>query len=101
MSRGVHRLLREGAALVEVPDEILRDLGVDVPDVVEPRIPAVSPMAQKILEALRGETLSAAELSTRVGHPLTSILVEVVSLEMAGRAARTPGGLYRRLGVGE
>ncbi len=101
MSRGVHRLLREGAALVEDPEEILRDLGVDVPSAVESRIPEASPMAQKILEALRGETLSAAELSARIGHPLTSILVEVVSLEMAGRVARTPGGLYRRLGSGE
>jgi hypothetical protein len=50
---------------------------------------------------LRGDTLSAAELSARVGQPLTSILVEVVCLEMAGRATRTPGGLYRRLGAGE
>jgi DNA processing protein len=103
MSRGVHRLLREGAALVEDPDEILRDLGVDVPSAVESTSPPAeaSPTARKILEALRGETLSAAEISARLGRPLTSILVEVVALEMAGRAARTPGGLYRRLGAGE
>lgn len=101
MSRGAHRLLREGAALVEEPEEILRELGMDVPESVEPGTSEVSDAARRILEALRGETLCAEELSERVREPLTSVLCEVVSLEMAGRIARTPGGLYRRLAWGE
>jgi DNA processing protein len=101
MSRGVHRLIREGAQLVEDPEEILRDLGLEAPAAVPQSAPEASALAGRILQALRGETLSAEELSDRVARPLTSVLVEVVTLEMAGRVARTPGGLYRRVSAGE
>jgi DNA processing protein len=101
MSRGAHRLLREGAQLVEDPEEILRELGLEAPAPGEVAEPEASPLARKILDALLGETLSAEELSRRAGRPLAAILVEVVSLEMSGRVARTPGGLYRRLATGE
>jgi DNA processing protein len=95
MSRGTHRLIREGAQLVEAPEEILRELGLETgPAQAEPAQPA-SPAANAILRALRGETLTVEELSIRLSRPLTSVLVEVVTLEMAGRVARTPGGLYR------
>jgi DNA processing protein len=101
MSRGAHRLLREGAALVEDPEEILAELGLHAPVSLEPQASELPPVARGILEVLRGETLSAEEISQRVHQPLTAVLVHVVSLEMAGRVARTPGGLYRRIGPGE
>ncbi len=101
MARGTHRLLREGAALVEDPEEILRELGLATSESGATAETASSPAASRILEALRGETLSAEELSERLALPLTTVLVEVVTQEMAGRIARTPGGLYRLIGIGE
>jgi predicted Rossmann fold nucleotide-binding protein DprA/Smf involved in DNA uptake len=50
---------------------------------------------------LRGETLSADELARRTQLPLTAVLVELVEAEMAGRVARTPGGLFRLLDPAE
>jgi DNA processing protein len=96
MARGCHRLLREGARLVEDPDEILAELGLRGKD------PAGSARAERepdtpLLAELRGETLGADELARRTHQPLTAVLVELVEAEMAGRVARTPGGLFRLL----
>ena len=98
MSRGTHRLIREGAALVEAPEEILAEIGVAPADAPpESPGPELSGSKRAILETLQGETLTSEEISRRLGRPLTVVLVELVELEMAGRLARTPGGLYRRL----
>jgi DNA processing protein len=101
MSRGTHRLLREGATLVEDPEDVLLELGLSVAAPSETQASESSGGARRIFAALRGETLSAEELATRLGTPLTAILVELVTQEMAGRIARTPGGLYRLLASGE
>lgn len=96
MARGCHRLLREGARLVEDPEEILAELGLRAEGA------GAGPRAERIrdtplLAELRGETLTADELARRTHQPLTAILVELVEAEMAGRVARTPGGLFRLL----
>jgi DNA processing protein len=98
MSRGTHRLIREGAALVEAPEEILAEIGIAAA-AAQPDSSAAELSGSKraILEALRGETLTSEEIAHRLGRPLTVILVELVELEMGSRIARTPGGLYRRL----
>jgi len=97
MSRGVHRLLREGAELVEDPLEILAGLGLEA-TVEDPRSnPEVSETGRRVLASLEGETLSAEQIASRLGRNLAPVLVEIVGLEMAGRLDRTPGGLYRRL----
>ena len=97
MSRGVHRLLREGAELVEDPAEILASLGLEVAVEDRPSVPEPSDLARRVLATLEGETLTAEQISARLGRNLAPVLVEIVALEMAGRLDRTPGGLYRRL----
>ncbi|MFN0009235.1 MAG: DNA-processing protein DprA [Planctomycetota bacterium] len=96
MSRGTHRLIREGASLVESPEEILEEIGLNsvTQESKAPFSESVGPHPE-ITDALRGETLTAEELSRRLRRPLANVLVQVVELEMAGRVARTPGGLYR------
>jgi DNA processing protein len=96
MSRGTHRLIREGASLVESPEEILAEIGLGS-EAQEPSGPAPGSAERhaEITGALRGETLTAEELALRLSKSLATILVQVVELEMAGRIARTPGGLYR------
>jgi len=95
MARGTHKLLREGAKLVEDPEEILIDLGLRP----EPHGAAAIPEQERsgVVRALRGETLSAEELSTRLQQPLSQVLVELVEAEMRGEITRTTGGRYRRI----
>lgn len=90
MARGCHRLLREGAELLESPAELLPALGLA--RIEEPR--ARTPTAP-LLRCLRGETLTADELAQRLARPVAEVLVELVEQELAGSVVRGPGGLYR------
>lgn len=96
LSRGCHRLLREGAELLESPADLLPALGFEgveesASEAEEPGARALHPL----LSALRGETLTADELSSRLRLPVAEVLVALVELELAGSIARGPGGLYR------
>lgn len=96
MSRGTHRLIREGASLVESPEEILAEIGFELPgEKSKATVPETTGPNLGILDALRGETLNVEQLARRLSRPLTTVLVQIVELEMSGRVARTPGGLYR------
>lgn len=90
MSRGCHRLLREGAELLESPADILPALGFERVEQPPADVPEHS-----IVAALRGETLTADELSRRLDQPVAEVLVALVELELAGSVVRGPGGLYR------
>lgn len=104
LSRGTHKLIREGGVLVESPDEIVREVmegvcgasaSIDPNAGVDTTAPTGT--AGRILAALEGETLDASEIAERVGGSVPDVLVALVEMEMAGRIARGPGGLYRRL----
>lgn len=101
MARGCHRLLREGAWLVEEPEEVLADLGIsarpshaganDMTRATE----GASDEAVALLEQLLGESLTPDDLSERSGRPLASVLATLVELEVTGRVVRGAGALYR------
>lgn len=98
MSRGTHRLIREGATLIESPEELMREIGMPVvggSNAPGDEARAVTDLGRTMLAALTGETLSAEELSRGIARPLTDVLVGLVELELAGQVIRGPGGLYR------
>ena len=92
MSRGSHRLIREGALLVESPNDVLVDLGWADPQ----SSPKSQPKNSPVFEALLGETLTADELAQRAELQIGEVLVELARLELGGAVVRAPGGLYRR-----
>ncbi|MCZ6599093.1 MAG: DNA-processing protein DprA [Planctomycetota bacterium] len=91
MARGCHRLIREGATLVESPEQLAEELGWSLPP--SPAHP--SKESSPLLDALVGETLTAEELTRRLGRELGLVLTELVMFELAGRVVRAPGGLWR------
>lgn len=93
MARGCHRLIREGAGLVETPEELLEELGWR--SRVREEGEAAGTPATPLERALVGETLDAGELAARLGLPVGQVLVQLVRLELEGRVVRGPGGLYR------
>jgi DNA processing protein len=113
MARGCHRLLREGAQLVEDPEELAQELGLgcalstshdrnadgnstgNAAGNADGSAGALAASTRLVLELLRGETLSSDEVAERARRPLSDVLVELVELELAGRVLRLPGGLYR------
>lgn len=99
MARGCHRLLREGAALVESPEEIAAELGLETAaGAGPPEVPEISDAARRVLDALVGETLTADEVAAARGAPVEDVLTALVELELAGAVVRRPGGLFERSG---
>jgi len=101
MSRGSHRLIREGAGLVESPDEIVRELfggeGQGQSTAAGPP-PGLSSEAGRIAVLLQGETLTADDICERAGLELQPVLAALVELEVADCVVRAPGGFYRLSG---
>jgi DNA processing protein len=99
LARGTHKLLREGATLVESPEEIVQELRTGLPPgpIAAGAAPEALPTAQAaVLAVLVGETLDASEVAARARLSGPDALATLVELELAGRVVRAPGALYRR-----
>jgi DNA processing protein len=96
MARGCHRLIAEGAALLEEPAQVLEALGIEAGRAPEAasRMP-LDARRERLLAGLLGETLRAEELAERTGTGLSECLALLSELELDGRVVRAPGGLYR------
>lgn len=104
-SRGCHALLRDGACLVETVEDIRFELRAQFPEAPVQRLdaehgcakPASSPEVAALLENLGWDPQSIDTLAQRTRQPIAALLAALLELEMAGLAARLPGGRYQRL----
>ncbi len=90
MARGCHRLLREGAGLIESPAQLLAELGWET----SPEEKA-SPRPHPLCKLLEGETLTAEELALRAKRAVQDVLVDLVELKLRDQVVSAPGGLWR------
>lgn len=95
LSKGCHRLIKQGAKLVESASDILEELGRRLPASGMREAPEA--VADPLLETLAGGPLSADQLADRLGLTVETLSVRLLAAEMAGQVARIPGGLYQRL----
>lgn len=89
--RGSHALIREGATLVDHPDQVLEALCL--PPTLE-LVPASvgNGTHQRILGAMGAEAISVDKLAELSGLESAELLSELTVLELEGRIIRGPGG---------
>ena len=111
-SRGCHALIRQGALLVEQPQEVLAELGWATPGGVHPAQPAAAGQdgagagehgpdtreTRALLQALGYEPADLDTLAARTGLPGATLAARLLELELDGRVSRMPGGLFQRCG---
>jgi len=104
LSRGCHKLIREGAVLVESPADVLSELRIALPvqRLTSTATPAGSGTVldkeyEMLLDALGFEPATIDVLVERTGLPGESIASMLLILELDGCVAALPGGRYDRI----
>ena len=96
VARGCHKLIKQGAKLVETAMDVLEELGT-IAEPATTALPAAATEENALLAALGHDPCSLDELVERSRLSIEHLLSELLSLELAGLVATLPGNRYQRL----
>jgi DNA processing protein len=106
LSKGCHALIKSGAKLVESAEDVLSELAAfRRTGFASTRAPAKTPAPaaptggadEPLLACMGFDPVDVDSLCARARLPAERVSAELLRLELAGRVAVLPGGLYQRL----
>jgi DNA processing protein len=92
LSKGCHKLIKDGAKLVDCVDDILQELGLASE---ETRLKRARAPTHPLLQAMGFDPVTLDELIARVGGGPAAVAAQLSELEIEGRVEALAGGRFQ------